>query len=136
MIGRRAMLLGGASLVAPTLVARGVAAGLPVPRGDSLAFRIMRHGSQIGTHTIAFERDGDVLTVHTAVDVLVTVLSIPLARYRHRGTETWQGTTLVGMVGETNKTGQRGWMSARYTNGALVVCSHAQSLKFVETQMA
>ncbi len=99
MIGRRAILLAGAMLAA-----RPAFAGLPIPRGDSLGFRIMRHGSEIGTHVVNFDSDGDMLRVQTAVDVLVTLLTIPVARYHHRSTETWQGMTLVGMAGRQSGT--------------------------------
>jgi hypothetical protein len=116
MIGRRAVLVAGA-----TLAARRALAGLPVPRGDSLGFRIVRYGSEIGTHVVTFERDGDTLKVQTAINVLVTFLSIPLAHYQHRSTETWQGTTLVGLAGETSRDGQHDWMNAHRTEAGLVV---------------
>ena len=116
MIGRRAVLLASAALVA-----RRAFAGLPVPRGDSLSFRIMRHGSQIGTHSIAFDYDGELLRVRSAADVNVTLLSISLARYKHRGSETWRGTTLMELTGETDNNGERGWMSARRTSTGLEV---------------
>jgi hypothetical protein len=120
MIARRALLAAGA-----VLAARRASAGLPIPRGDSLNFRIIRRGSQIGTHVIGFERDRDVLTVRTAIDVRVTLLSIPLASYKHRGTETWQGTTLIGLAGETDNNGTHQWMTARRTGEGLVVVGSA-----------
>ncbi len=131
MIGRRTVLLAGATLLA----ARRATAGLPVPGSDSLGFRIVRHGSEIGTHTIGFDRDGDALTVRTAVDVLVTLLSIPVAQYKHRSTETWQGMTLVGMAGETNRNGQHDWMNARRTDTGLVVVG-SQTKSYVAPETA
>jgi Family of unknown function (DUF6134) len=116
MIARRVLFLAGA-----TLLAHRAVAGLPVPRGDSLGFRIMRHGGEIGTHTITFERTGGVLKVQTAIDVLVTLLSIPVARFRHRSNEIWHETTLVGAAGETSKDGQHDWMNARRTSEGLAV---------------
>jgi hypothetical protein len=130
MIARRAMLMAGA-----VLVARRATAGLPTPNSDSLDFRIVRHGSQIGTHTIDFERDGDVLHVRTAADVLVTLFSIPVARYQHRSTETWRGTTLVGLAGETNRNGERGWMNARRTGEGLVVVG-SQIKSYIAPELA
>jgi len=116
MVGRRAVLAAGAGLVA-----RRAIAGLPIPQSDSLALRMVRHGSQIGTHALTFQQDGDRLTVQIAVDALVTLLSIPIARYRHRCTETWQGTSLLGLSGETNKNGAQQWVHARRTDEGLVV---------------
>jgi hypothetical protein len=120
MIARRSLLAAGA-----VLVARHATAGLPIPRGDSLGFRIVRRGSQIGTHMIGFDRDGDALTVRTAIDVRVTLLSIPLARYKHRSTEYWQGMTLIGLAGETDNNGEHQWMNARRTGEGLVVAGSA-----------
>jgi hypothetical protein len=113
-VSRRGLLLTGAG------VAIG-AAPLPVPDNDVLAFRLMRHGSEIGRHTLTFQRQGTGLTVHIDVEALVTLLSIPLVRYGHKVVETWDGTTLVGLSAETNKNGDREWMSAHRTEQRLVV---------------
>ncbi|HLB97599.1 MAG TPA: DUF6134 family protein, partial [Acetobacteraceae bacterium] len=118
MIGRRAVLLGGAAVV--TGAASGAAA-LPVPSGDSLAFRMLRHGSEIGTHALTFSHDGAMLTVRIVVDALVTFASIPVVRYSHRGVETWRDTTLVGLTGDTDKNGTRNWVRAQRTDEGLVV---------------
>ena len=130
MIGRRAVLAAGAALVA-----RRATAGLPVPQGDSLAFRMVRHGNPIGTHALTFQHDGDRLTVQIAVDALVTLLSIPIARYHHHAVETWQGTTLVGLSGETNKNGARQWINAQRTDEGLVVLG-SQTRRYVAPDAA
>jgi hypothetical protein len=116
LVARRAVLVAGA-----VLLARPAAASLPVPPSDTIAFRMMRHGSQIGTHTLTFARAGDTLTVQIAVDALVTLISIPIARYKHRSVETWHGTTLVALTGSTDKNGDHEWMSAQRTDQGLVV---------------
>ena len=116
VIGRRGVLLAGACVVA-----RQAAAALPVPPDNTLAFRLIRHGSEIGRHTLAFDRQGEALTVHIAVDAKITLLTIPVAHYTHRSVETWQGDTLVGLTGQTNKNGEQGWMNARRTSEGLVV---------------
>jgi hypothetical protein len=114
--GRRAILLAGA-----VTAIRRAAAVAPVPPDNALAFRLIRFGNEIGRHTVAFERQDDVLTVRVTVDALVSFLSIPLVRYRHRAIETWHGGTLVGLTGETDKNGQNGWMKARQTGEGLQV---------------
>jgi hypothetical protein len=116
VIGRRGVLLAGACVVA-----RQAAAALPIPPDNALAFRLIRHGSEIGRHTLAFDRQGETLTVHIAVDAKITLLTIPVAHYTHRSVETWQGDTLVGLTGQTNKNGEQGWMNARRTSEGLVV---------------
>jgi len=116
MIHRRAMLLAGGAAV----IGR-VAAALPVPPSGTLAFRLVRHGAEIGRHTLIFDRQGDTLTVQIAVDALVTFLSIPIVRYTHRVVETWHGDTLVGLTSATDKNGEREWAQAHRTSEGLVV---------------
>lgn len=116
MISRRAALLGLASL--PVCQARAA----PIaPPESGLAFRLVRHGTEIGRHTVTFEPLDDMLTVRIAVDALVTFWSIPIVRYAHRVVETWQGGTLVGLTGETDKNGDHEWMKARRIDGGLEV---------------
>jgi Family of unknown function (DUF6134) len=116
MIGRRAALA-----AAGWLAARQAIAALPVPPGDVLAFRLLRHGSEIGRHVLKFDRQSDALTVRITVDALVTLLSIPIVRYAHRATETWQDQSLVGLNSETDKNGQHEWMNASRSDQGLVV---------------
>lgn len=130
MIGRRTLLLAGAAAVA-----RKAAAALPVPPDNELAFRLIRHGSDIGRHILTFERQGDVLTVRAAVDARLSFLSITIARYTHRAVETWQGETLVGLTAETNKNGQHQWMNARRTSEGLVVLG-SQTARYIAPEPA
>jgi hypothetical protein len=130
VIGRRGVLLAGASVVA-----REAAAALPVPPDNALAFRLIRHGSEIGRHTLTFERQGATLTVHIAVDAKITLLTIPVAHYTHRSVETWQGETLVGLTGQTNKNGEQGWMNAQRTSEGLVVVG-SQATRYVAPPQA
>jgi hypothetical protein len=116
MIHRRAMLLAGGAAV----ICRAAAA-LPVPPSGTLAFRLVRHGEEIGRHRLIFDRQGDALTVRIAVDALVTFLSIPIVRYTHRVVETWHGDTLVALTSATDKNGQREWAQAHRTSEGLVV---------------
>jgi hypothetical protein len=114
VIGRRAALLGAA-----TLAARPARAAPALPR--NLAFQLVRHGTPIGRHSVVFTQNGDVMTVRVTVDALVTLLSIPIVRYAHRATETWQGGRLTALSGTTDKNGEHEWMSAQRTGAGLVV---------------
>jgi hypothetical protein len=116
VIGRRALLVTMASTAT-----REAEAELPVPPGNTLAFRLVRHGDEIGHHTATFERNGDQLTVRVAVDALVTLVSIPLVRYTHRVEEVWSGDGLLSLNGETDKNGQHEWVTAQRTPEGLVV---------------
>jgi hypothetical protein len=108
VISRRALMVTMAGAAA-----REASAALPVPPRNTLAFRLVRHGDEIGHHTDTFERDGDQLTVRITVDALVTLVSIPLVRYTHRVVEVWSGDTLLSLTGETDKNGQHEWVKAQ-----------------------
>jgi hypothetical protein len=116
VIGRRAALLAGAAVTA-----RSAFAALPMPTGNTLAFRLIRHGTDIGRHTLTFEPQGGLLTVRVTVDALVTLLSIPIVRYAHRVVEVWEAGTLISVTGETDKNGRHEWVSARRGSEGLVV---------------
>jgi hypothetical protein len=116
VIHRRALLATMASATA-----RPAAAALPVPPGNALTFRLIRHDNEIGHHTANFEHDGDRLTVRVTVDALVTLVSIPLVRYTHRAVEIWDGESLLSLTGETDKNGQREWVKAQRGPEGLVV---------------
>ena len=123
---RRSVLAGGAaSLLAGTALNHARAAvandALPVPPGGSLAFRIMRKGDQIGTHSLQFESAGDTLTVRISVDIQVKVALIPVFRYTHRNVETWQSGQLMGFVAETDHDGTQLRASARRGPDGLMV---------------
>jgi len=110
--GRRSVLLAGL----------GLAGGaLPVPKSNAVAFRLIRHGSEIGRHTVTFERRADSLAVQINVDVLVTLISIPIVRYTHRASETWRGDALYALTAETDKNGDHQRMSAQRSDEGLVV---------------
>lgn len=109
----RRLLLAGAA----TAIGSSAYAGLPVPSDNKLAFRLMRHGTPIGTHTMNFHRDGDALTVDIAVDVLVKFGPIPFVRYTHRNQETWRHDRLLGFVSQTYRNGTK--MHVRWRVGSI-----------------
>jgi hypothetical protein len=117
MIGRRALLVAGAAMAS----GRNAMGALPVPRGSSLAFRLMRHGAVIGTHTLAFRGNGDALEVDIAVDVLVKFGPFPFVRYTHYSREAWQGDRLIGVTSRTDRNGKQLHMAASWSDGGLKV---------------
>jgi len=130
VIRRRTVLFAGAAAAA-----RKATAALPIPRCGALAFRLIRHGSDIGRHTLSFDREGDTLTIRVSVDALVTLLSVPIVRYTHRVTEIWQGETLASLTGETDKNGRHQWVNARRTGEGLVVLG-SQTQRYVAPEPA
>lgn len=128
MIERRTLLVGAAAcgLVQPrTAAAMGSehagVSSLPVPPSGAMGFRMMRHGSQIGSHTLEFNVTGDTLTVQIAADALVKFGPIPLVRYTHRNTEIWQNGRLARLEAHTDRNGTQMHMSAHRTSAGLNV---------------
>jgi hypothetical protein len=109
VVSRRELLLGGAACLA----AAPARAALPVPAGDSLVFQVMRGGESIGEHRLDFSRDGDVLTVVVAVQLVVKFGPIPVFRYKHHNVERWQGDQFLGFDSETNDDGDQKHISAQ-----------------------
>jgi Family of unknown function (DUF6134) len=128
-IGRRILLLGGANLTgAAGLYAamRPASAGsspwpAPAPKGNELAFKLIRHDSPIGNHTVKFDPQGDTLTIRIDVEVLVKLGPIPLVRYTHHSVEVWQNQRLAQISANTDRNGTRLAMSAQRTEEGLVV---------------
>ena len=113
MIARRTMLAGMAAGVAVPVQAA-------VPTED-LAFRVMRNGSEIGRHTVAFERTGGDLTVRIAVDIRVGFGPVTLYRYALRATEHWRDGVLMAAEGDTNDDGSKDFLRLSRQDMALVV---------------
>lgn len=119
MIPRRLLLAGAAALPA------GVAhASLPVPPARRLGFRVIRNDSPIGQHQLTFEEQGTRLVVRVAVDLAVGIGPITLYRYRHRATETWEGTRVVAFQAETNDDGAVSTIAMQAQGDALFVESN------------
>jgi Family of unknown function (DUF6134) len=105
------MLLGRRKVLA--LCAGGVAAGV-VGRGPSIAqtlpdyrFRVLRQGSEIGTHTVTFRDSGQVRLVRTAIDLRVRVAFVTAFRFTHESDEEWSAGRLVSLRSSTNDNGTR-----------------------------
>ncbi|MDR3535289.1 MAG: DUF6134 family protein [Acetobacteraceae bacterium] len=89
-----------------------------IPPGNALAFRLIRHGSPIGTHTVTFERSDAALQVRIAVDAQVRFGPIPLYRYVHHAVEVWRDGLLQEVSSRTDRNGTALSMRAqRNANG-------------------
>jgi hypothetical protein len=78
---------------------------LPVPKSNDLAFKVLRNGTIVGEHHLAFSQDGDALTVTANVELLVTVALIPVFRYNLQATERWQGGVFQSLDSAVNFNG-------------------------------
>lgn len=112
MIPRRAL-----PLLAFPVLARPAAAALPA----EYRFRVMREGSQIGTHRVAFAPAGDELTARTDVEIAVKLAGFTVFRLTHRLSETWAAGRLRSVVSRLDRNGRVAEMEARAEGGAVAV---------------
>lgn len=121
-ITRRNMLHAG-GLSALGLVAGALPgfAALPVPVGNALSFQIMRKGSRIGTHALAFSRNGDDLMVTIDVKMAVYLGPIRMFHYTHHDVECWKSGSFVSLDAKTDYNGEAAWCTARRDGEKLIV---------------
>jgi len=116
------LLLLAPSLVLAALTGWAMAAPSQVasPPRD-IAFNVIRGNEPMGSHKLTFRQDGDKLIVEIAIDLEVRFAFIPVFRYSHRNTETWQGGRLVRLETETNDDGTRHRVRAEAVDDGLRV---------------
>jgi hypothetical protein len=76
------------------------------PPAGRLDYKVVREGNDIGTQSVEFIRSGDRLTVRTHVNILVTVLGIPVFRFTHDAEEQWQNGQLTAFKSKSNDDGE------------------------------
>jgi uncharacterized protein DUF6134 len=76
------------------------------PPAGRLDYKVVREGDDIGTQSVEFIRSGDRLTVRTHVNILVTVLGIPVFRFTHEAEEQWRDGQLTAFKSKSNDDGE------------------------------
>lgn len=109
-IGRRDLVAGAAASAMATPPHARAEAGLSLPAGDRLAFRILRDGSEVGTHRIAFARRGQATRARVAIDIAVSYAWVTVYRFAHRAEETWEADRFIGIESHTDDNGGTAWM--------------------------
>ena len=84
-----------------------------IPPDGQISFAVLRDGSRMGSHSLAFRQEGDEL--HVEVDILleVNLAFITLFRYRHRNHEVWVDGRLAAIETETDDDGDKYWLRGR-----------------------
>ncbi len=116
---RRHLLCGSAAC----LTTGSALASIPAPPGNRLSFKVIREGKDIGTHRVAFTRNGDVWTIETAIDLAVTFGPVTFYRYRHRAEEIWTAGLFTSISAETNDDGKALKVQANRTGRSVAVTS-------------
>jgi hypothetical protein len=118
----RFLLLVLAMVFAPVM-ATGQAMAQPwkPAHGEKLAFDVLRDGGALGTHVVSFARDGDTLTVKTAVELKVAFGPLTLFDYAHDVTEKYLRDKLTWVGSRTKKDGKWKTLSAEAVEGGIDV---------------
>ena len=117
MLTRRALL--PPLLALPVLPPARPASGQPV---SEYRFRVVREGSQIGTHRVSFSAaSGDGTVARTDVEIAVRLAGITVFRLTHRFAETWANDRLRLAVSRHERNGRVTDMEVRAEGNALLV---------------
>ena len=84
-------------------------------------FRVVREGSQIGSHRVVFAQAGNEVTARTEVDIAVRLAGITVFRLTHRFSETWAGDRLRLATSRYDRNGRATEMEARAEGDAVLV---------------
>jgi hypothetical protein len=117
MLSRRTFLHASGLVVCAT----PALAALPVPPSKTLAFRIMRNGTDIGKHALIFTPSGDALTVTIDVTMAVWFGPIRLFHYKHHTVEQWKSDVFTALDSKTDYDGEPAWCTVRRDGDKLTV---------------
>jgi hypothetical protein len=94
-------------LAAPQGAAR---AGVTVPEGfppsGTLVYDVIRDNAVVGSNRVVFENADGRITVRTAIDIVVSVVFVPVYRFTHRSEEVWLGGVLQSFKAQTDDDGR------------------------------
>jgi hypothetical protein len=85
-----------------------------IPDGNAKTFRAFIGDTELGTHTMRWAVQGDVVTVDIKIDLRARVLFLPVYSYEHKSKETWRDGALVAIATTTNDDGDK-----TFVNGEL-----------------
>jgi len=91
------------------------------PPAGRFEYRILRVGEEIGRHEVEFRRDRGRLVVETRMEAVVTLLSIPVFRFRHAAQEKWVDDSLESLTAQTDDDGTERSVEAEAEGGRLRV---------------
>lgn len=105
-IGRLMALVITALVALPAAAETNELALASFPPTGRLDYQVIRDGDDIGTQSVEFIRKDDSLTVRTRVNIVVTMLGIPVYRFTHAAEEQWQNGRLVGFRSKSDDDGE------------------------------
>ncbi len=107
------------------LLGLGIAGLLPLPAiaatSASRSFRIIRDGSDIGTHTLSATKGPNGFEIDITIRIAVKLLGITVYRYEMDNREVWSGGKLQSIQSRVNDDGTDDFVTARRENGKLMI---------------
>lgn len=104
-VSRRRLLGLAAAAAASPLLGPLRSLRLDAAAHRDVRFRVLRHGSPIGEHTVTFRPDGNRLTVETRVEITVAFFFFTVFRFSHEAEEVRQSDRLVSVRSTTDNNG-------------------------------
>jgi len=85
------------------------ASAIEITKDEKLEFIVLRDGSEIGSHSIDFRRNNDLLdvTIQTNIAVRIPLIYLALYHFDHRGHEVWSGGRLKELSSMTDDDGTK-----------------------------
>lgn len=111
---RRDVIAAGAAFLLTTVPARS-------RDRATRSYKLFRGGSDIGTHKLSIERDGDRVIARTNIDIAVKVLGFTAYRYELAYTETYRDGVLQTLNGTANDDGDPGFVNVTRKGNMLEV---------------
>ena len=97
-------------LLAVLLPSAAEAARLVVPAGfppsGKLVYDVLRDNALVGSNEVEIEHNGDRVVVRTTMDIVVSVLFVPVYRFSHRAEEIWMNGALQSYHAKTDDDGR------------------------------
>jgi hypothetical protein len=121
MIFRRGVL--GLALVPFVVGGMGKVQGqvrmMPGRVPEDIAFAVVREGREVGTHTVRFRAEGDLLRARSEVRIAVRLAGFTVFRYSHDTEEAWRGDRLMALDSQLDNNGRAGMCEVRAEPGGL-----------------
>jgi hypothetical protein len=89
--------------------------------GPRIVFDIERNGENVGRQVVNFSRSNGDLTVHTVSEIEVTVLFVPVYRFRYEATTVWRDGRMIALSATTEDDGKVSQVHARIDAGKTVI---------------
>lgn len=96
-------------------------------------FDIVREGTQIGTNTLDFSRQGDATTVKVVTHILVKIMFVNAYRYEHVETAMFKSNQLVSFNSTTDENGTNHSIDAHEASGKLALTVDGASVDAPKT---